>query len=1012
MNDHRHWGKLCSFRRVTTLLLGVVLAASVASATNYTWTSTTVGNWSASGNWNPGGVPGAAAGDSAFLTNAVAGVYTNILDFSPANTISTLQISNRTGEAWLIVTNGSLTHTTFAILNGGRLRIDNGGVVTVLTNFTWGGTNGVIYLNNGGALYTGGNISLAANVTGLVSSVSAPGQGGVWNFNAKTLDFNTPSALAVNNASITNVGAVTLGNVGTTLTISNGASFYQSGSVNLLIGNSSTASNNVFNVGGGAAAVTVSIGGNQTVVGNSGGSFNSMTVTNAQFTSGTLTVGTAGSLSNRLTVLGGTTMSFTTLNVGSGASTGNVVIVDGAGVVGAGGTVLTNSGQFNVASGSGGFGNTLLLTNAARVFLGNSSDPQVGGSSGTGGSSSNLLIVSGLNTLLASGQSRRTIGVGNAASTGNVLRIENSAIVTNVTLDIGRNTVANVNTFGNQVIVTNSGKLYTTGTSYIGDGANSQAKYAASNSVLIAAGGWWDGGGQAVQIGYGVDANSLVIDGGGTAGGAIATNLYVTVGAWQNTICAGNFNTLIVTNGGRLFTTASGSTVGYLNGGAGGGNSNLAVVVGGSVASLWDGGNQSLVIGSGNLTVTGNVMRIDGAGVAGSAVGTNFGAVTIGASGTPGSQIANGLIVTNGGYFYSTTVDVGTKFGGSNNYYVIDGGTAGSVVSNGAITVGNNGGLYNWMRVANATLQSGKLDLGVNGSTNNTVTVLGGATWRLSGNVTVGSGTAPVGNALTIQGGGLIEANNLTTGAGAGNLITNSGGIYQFTTATPTITTNGAAGGSIFLDNGVISFRNVATADVKRNWSGTDLARITYTRTNAFRLNNATNNAGAAGAQTYVFDGSSPTNFGGLEMVSGGTAYTNGSITIGSVTATNSWLLFSNTTAVIWGAVTNYGKIITANSTVTFMNNLVLQQGSRIVVSTNALSGPMTVNGTLTLPATAIVSLAAPLGANDTITLFTSPNTINGSVAGWTGPGSHVVSKSNNQLILRPRLPGFVFMVD
>ena len=56
---------------------------------------------------------------------------------------------------------------------------------------------------------------------------------------------------------------------------------------------------------------------------------------------------------------------------------------------------------------------------------------------------------------------------------------------------------------------------------------------------------------------------------------------------------------------------------------------------------------------------------------------------------------------------------------------------------------------------------------------------------------------------MSVSGGGILDIwnnNTLTVGAGAGNLITNfSGGVYQFSTVTPTITTNGNAGGSIFI---------------------------------------------------------------------------------------------------------------------------------------------------------------------------------------------------------------------
>jgi hypothetical protein len=259
---------------------------------------------------------------------------------------------------------------------------------------------------------------------------------------------------------------------------------------------------------------------------------------------------------------------------------------------------------------------------------------------------------------------------------------------------------------------------------------------------------------------------------------------------------------------------------------------------------------------------------------------------------------------------------------------------------------------------------------------------------------------------MFVQSGGILEATNLTTGAGVGNLITNSGGIYQFTTATPTITTNNNAGGSIAINGGVIAFRDVTNVNVKGNWAGTQLTNMTFYGTNnAFQLNNS------SGTNTYWFDAitGAATNYAGLEMVSGKTAYTNGSVTIG----TNGWLTFSNTTAIMWGAVTNYGRMTFNNSSVTFSNSngLVLNSSPNLTMIW-ASNSSVSVNGTLDLPASMVFSNSQPITPGTTVPLSLSATTINGSAGGWTVyPTSHRVVKSGNSLVLEPRLPGFLFYV-
>lgn len=262
--------------------------------------------------------------------------------------------------------------------------------------------------------------------------------------------------------------------------------------------------------------------------------------------------------------------------------------------------------------------------------------------------------------------------------------------------------------------------------------------------------------------------------------------------------------------------------------------------------------------------------------------------------------------------------------------------------------------------------------------------------------------------------GGTLEAGTLFVGTGTGNLITNDGGVYQFTTATPTITPNGA--GRITLNNGVIAFHSVSGVNVSNNWAGSDLTNVAFSGANAFRLNNSTNSLAAGQPQTYTFNATAnPANYAGLELVNGGTAYANGSVTIGTPTSTNGWLTFSNPTATMSGNVTNYGTLRIFDSTVMFKSNLVLGANSALLWTSNSVGNAVTVNGILTLPASASLTFGGTVPAGSSgVTLLQSSNTISGSAAGWSvSPSGYIAGKSadGKALVLRAKIVPTMFMV-
>jgi hypothetical protein len=608
----------------------------------------------------------------------------------------------------------------------------------------------------------------------------------------------------------------------------------------------------------------------------------------------------------------------------------------------------------------------------------------------------------------------------------------NGGVVTNAS-EVSFNDNDSGATRNSFLTVTNGGQLFVNTTVKIGNGSKSTNNTfnvgGSGASCTVTNGGMLTVGGGQFNTMNVTNANlwSAVLNVGGTASSSNnVLNVYadttwnllntaINVGTAVGTISnAFNIYGGIITNASTVIVNGQSSTMtvtnarlwnnSYVAVGSSGSTNNTMTVL---TNVVWNFGNGNLKLGtsSGNVC-KGNVVVVNGG------VLTNVGGVTYGDN---TKVLDSSLTVTNGGIlFINGDVSLGSVTYNSSNRFNVGGLGAPCTVSvGGLLKVGDNSSQFCTLTVTNATLRSVGGNVGLTSGTNNTASVQAGGYWStLGAALTVGSGSA-TGNVLFVQQGGFLEATSLITGAGVGNLITNSGGVYQFTNATPTITTNNNAGGSIFLNGGVIAFRDVTTANVTNNWKGSQLTNITFSGINAFRLNNATNNAGGAGQQTYWFDsgaGFGATNYAGLEMVSGKTAYTNGSVTIG----TNGWLTFSNTTAIMWGAVTNYGRMTFNNSSVTFSNSngLVLNSSPNLTMIW-ASNSSVSVNGTLDLPASMVFSNSQPITPGTTVPLSLSATTINGSAGGWTVyPISHRVVKSGNSLVLEPRLPGFLFYVQ
>jgi len=229
---------------------------------------------------------------------------------------------------------------------------------------------------------------------------------------------------------------------------------------------------------------------------------------------------------------------------------------------------------------------------------------------------------------------------------------------------------------GSRIVVTNGARVAVgPGNTVVGDGLRASYITARSNEAWIGGFGAasqpsvWDAGGGAVIVGGVRDSTSkaegnlLTVEAGGIVTNAGLVALAHTQG--------GNFNTLVVTNGGRVFGTSGGVGGGSVSNG--GGNSNAVVVAGNG--SLWNvGGGLAIGTTGGGTPAIGNSLRIAGAG----AVVTNVTSLGVGnklANSSSGVR-QNTLAVADGGLLASSgEANIGGGYGGtaSDNALLVSG---------------------------------------------------------------------------------------------------------------------------------------------------------------------------------------------------------------------------------------------------------------------------------------------------------------------------------------------------
>ena len=646
-------------------------------------------------------------------------------------------------------------------------------------------------------------------------------------------------------------------------------------------------------------------------IGNSGAG--SLTLTNARIAADTLYVGltssrgslgvqAGGVIDMQRNLYGGGAGMF---SIGQSASTGQQAVVDGG--------VVTNVDILSVGNSSGAFGDSLIVTNSGKVWQYSAADCIVGGL----GSTSNRLVIAGG----SGGTSCVTLG---GAVSGGKVYIGGSGSGGGA---VGNALVADgAGLFGSAVLASASTNSLTV---YVGYYTN-----AVGNSLLVTNGAVLSLTNSELDVGYcnfagtGASSNAISFGGGSIlCSGKVAT---VNVGYQKSTTVGGGFNTLVVTNAILVSKTL---TLGICS------PSNSVIV---QRDAVWDFQNLSgsIVVGSGTTNAVGNVLTVDGG------VLTNVNWLTVG--GYQKVNVGNRLVLTNGARLYAPTG--GAYMCGRAD----DGGTAisNSMEITGTSTLMNLGGGSLATCYANYGSGTGNVIRVSDGATVTNVGQMMSGEYRSSiGNQIIISnaqvfatttvhagfyGNTNFNNTILVTGGGLLEVNDLRVNNGAsgpvgGNTIVNAGGIYQFTTKSPLFTI--ISNDTISISNGTISFRAINNANV--NVGGTSLTNLTWSGTNGFRLDNATNNV-ASPSQDYVFTASrGATNYARLEL-------RNGARFAGSVTIAGDGSMF----------VSNGGCSV---------SNLTLQSGAtlRVALSTNGVA-PLLVERTLALGgSTLAVTLSA-----------------------------------------------------
>ena len=515
----------------------------------------------------------------------------------------------------------------------------------------------------------------------------------------------------------------------------NASGFNVTGTVSVVSPDSVTISN-VAN----AYTIRANIGGSGYLVKNGSGTA-TLTGTNSYtgFTTigaGTLTIGGAGQLGGGayagVITHNGVGLNFAssapnTLSGGITAGSGSVAPVTSSGTglltlsgvnsistltISTGTTVIANTTSLSdkIAIGSvAGSPVTLIISNGTVTSVNACS---IGSAAGQ---NSNLVVVTGSNSLWNPAGKELYIGSATGSTTGNVVRVENGGVITNLWLRLA----SPANSVNNALIITNGGKVYLSKASTMGRAAGGVLE----NYFIIAGGGaTLNMMNFSMNIGdtsLGVSNNWIKVDQGG-----VVTNGSIEVSK------LGVENYLIITNGGKAYVTT--------------------LVVGNGVSANANG----LRLSSGGLLEVASAITLGNAASSGNTL-TNLGGILQFSSATPPITIANypnnALVITNGTVSFrnvnpvnltnnwvNSGIGTNTVSWQGNNTLRLDGSTATNTLGRPyQFNTGFGPTNYVNLELLNTSFVKGnEIVIGTNG----TMTLVSGATAVLTG-VTTNYGT-------------------------------------------------------------------------------------------------------------------------------------------------------------------------------------------------------------------------------------------------------------------------------
>jgi autotransporter-associated beta strand protein len=976
----------------------------------------------------------AAGAANVLVTNGALSITNAVLNLGGySETVGVVTLGSGTIQNGILSSSGYdlISGTVTAVLRGGGIVTKDGSGTVILTaaNTYSNGmvlNAGTLQISNNAAFGTG-TVTVASNST-VIQPLTSLTVTNAYLLNANAL-FNVASGLTLNNSGvISGTGGLTDTNTGTLIlsgantysggTFINGGSTIQVGNAgtNGTLGTSGvtnsgalvfnrTDSSLVSNVISGAGTLTQAgtgttiLSGANTYTGPTFLTAGVLSSSNAAaFGSSTVTFAATSTLQSAIT------QSMTNALVVSNGITGTIDVVAG--------TTLTDtagiSGGGNISKSTNG--GTLIFA-ANNTYSGTTTvgagTLQIGNGSTTGSFGYGAVINNGV---LAFNFSTGMTITNTITGTGSIINL-----TTNTLLFTGTNTFSGGVTFnGGYQTVSNSTSL-----------GNGTITFAANNTTLL-------------DVATVTLTNSIVIQGSATATLDVATNLTLTL----NGVISGGGQLVKDTNTGTLtlngLNTYSGGTL--LQGGLVQVSKNNAFGVGTVTmvdgASLWSADTASHTLS--NSFVLSGIVTIGGIG-ANSGVLNLTGPVNLSTNTTFNVSGSTAIVTVSGPISGNSSFTMGNGGLGSLYLYGSNSYTGGTFVSSGLLYIGTNTALPNNQTVG---VSGGILNLGSTTNTIGTLNLTGGVvtngtlsgtyfnllTGSISANL-IGSGSLTMNGATTvtvsgansytggtyISSGTLLVGNNSALGATNGLLSLNGGilnlGGYSDKIGTLVLNngliTNGTLTGTNFsVGNGTITASLAGTGVLTMsNGSGT----VTLGSGNSY-TGGTLLSAGYLQLLAYNALGSGSVSItggimdlGGLSDTIGAFTINGGTITNGSLTASNYNLLAGGFYATVSGNGTltksSSGTLTLGGSSSAFYGTAIVNQGDMIINSTNVLAnGELNLNGGTAeiTSATATNYYIGGLTGSNNLLMYSNSIIIDGTVVTNANTYSGIISGSGS----------------